>query len=679
MEAADVVTETRDHSGSDGEPVIVAEGIAKSYGRQAALRGVGISVPRGRAYGLIGPDGAGKSTLMKILSGVLAQDDGSFSVFGTEVDSERSAEPVKARLGFMPQGLGQNLYRELSVEENVDFFARLRSVPADELAERKRRLYDMTRLDRFRHRPMKQLSGGMKQKLGLVCTLIHEPDLVVLDEPTTGVDPVSRRDFWAILADLMQDGGLTALISTAYMDEAARFQRFAFLYRGRVLLEGSPGEVRERAEGSAVSLSTDEPLAALDRLQDDFGRVEAYGERLRVFVPDADADEARDAVRSSLGDAADRIRELDATEGNLEDVFVTLLQREREESEEEPGRRSTPEVAFSGERHRDEAAQDDDRVAVRARGLVKEFGDFRAVDDVSLDVSSGEIFGLLGANGAGKTTVIKMLTGILRSTSGEARVAGRDLRHASRAVKERVGYMSQSFSLYEDLTVEENIRLYAGVYGLGRRRTREHLRWVLGATGLERRRTTRGGALPVGLRQRLALGCALVHQPRILFLDEPTSGVDPIGRRQFWDLLFRLSRREQVAMLVTTHYMQEAEHCDRLALMFAGRIIADGTPDEMRSRVEEEGGALLEIRVDRPLAAVERLRDEGWEGVSLYGDAVHLLAPDPDAAGDRIRSQLDAAGVGVEEIGTRRPSMEDVFVYRTLQSERDENDGRRAA
>jgi ABC-2 type transport system ATP-binding protein len=308
-------------------------------------------------------------------------------------------------------------------------------------------------------------------------------------------------------------------------------------------------------------------------------------------------------------------------------------------------------------------------VAIEARNLTRDFGTFRAVDDVSFRVAQGEIFGLLGANGAGKTTVIKMLTGILAPTRGEGHVAGVDMRRAGAAIKRRIGYVSQAFSLYTDLTVQENILLYAGIYGLNGAEARSRAAWVLDMGGLHGHEREVAASLPMGLRQRLALGCALVHRPQVLFLDEPTSGVDPIGRRRFWDILFRLSRADGVAILITTHYMLEAEHCDRLALLFAGRVVADAPPAALKREVEAEAGTLLEIDCSQPLLAMERLAQAGFRDTALFGRHIHVLSPAPARDRERIPPLLAAGGMRVDSISERPLSMEDVFVYRVTALE----------
>ena len=658
-------------------PVVRVHGFAKSYGRHLAVREVNLAIPRGEIYGLIGPDGSGKSSLMKAIAGVLTYDAGEVEVFGQRIDSERAAEKIKGRLGFMPQGLGQNLYGDLSVEENIDFFARVRMVSAKELAERKQRLLQMTRLEQFRDRPMKQLSGGMKQKLGLVCTLIHEPELIILDEPTTGVDPVSRRDFWAILALLLHERGITALISTAYMDEATRFQRLSVMFEGRVVAEGDPDAIVRLVPGTMVALQPERQAEALARLKASYPQVDAYGAWLRVFVENPDAARARSEVEKTLHGIPSQ--EWQTMEPELEDVFIALLRKRNLLAPNSEPREGDPAKQRASGTLRSSPGglppPESDAVAIEAKGLVRDFGDFRAVDQVSFRVPPGEIFGLLGANGAGKTTVIKMLTGILPPTGGEGRVAGADMRTAGQAIKERIGYMSQAFSLYLDLTVLENIRLYAGIYGLNHGQTVERLAWVLDMASLAGHEKDLAGSLPMGLRQRLALGCALVHKPRILFLDEPTSGVDPVGRRRFWEILFRLSREEGVAILVTTHYMSEAEHCDHLALMYAGRVVADASPAAIKAGVEAEAGHLFELATDQPLLALDRLLQRGFEEAALFGKRIHILCLHPEQDRERIRGILSEAGVVLNSLTARPLSMEDVFVYRVTSLEQKDRAG----
>ncbi|MCK6461524.1 MAG: ATP-binding cassette domain-containing protein, partial [Planctomycetes bacterium] len=500
----------------------------------------------------------------------------------------------------------------------------------------------------------------MKQKLGLVCTLIHEPELVILDEPTTGVDPVSRRDFWAILSRLLRERHATAIVSTAYMDEASRFHRLSLVYDGREVASGDPERIRERRPGSLVVIETDRQAEAVARLRPRFPQVDPQGATVRLFAEGllpAEASAAAAAALEGLGATV-----ADAGEADLEDVFVSLL---REGAKAPPAAPAPPPAPPARET----------RAAIEAIDLTRDFGTFRAVDHVSFSVPPGEIFGLLGANGAGKTTVIKMLTGILPPTGGRGQVAGADMRHAMGAIKRRIGYVSQAFSLYQDLSVVENLRLFAAIYGLSRGEARDRESWALDLGGLRGHERDLAGSLPMGLRQRLALGCALVHGPEVLFLDEPTSGVDPIGRRRFWELLFRLSREQRVAILVTTHYMSEAEQCDRLALLFAGRLVADATPKALKREVEETEGLPVEMHVDRPLDALEALAARGFPEAALFGPHVRVLSKDPLGDMERLPRLLGEAGVTVHLAERRSLSMEDVFVHRVRALEMGE--GRR--
>lgn len=647
-------------TGLESESIIRVADFHKRYKKHVAVTGVNLDIRRGELYGLIGPDAAGKSSLMKAIAGVLSYDKGCVEVCGRKIQSERDAEGIKGRLGFLPQGLGQNLYPDLSIEENIDFFARLRLVSEHDLLLRKRRLLAMTRLEPFRNRSMKHLSGGMKQKLGLVCTLIHEPELIILDEPTTGVDPVSRRDFWTILSELVQERGLTALVSTSYMDEAARFHRLSLMFQGRVLASGSPLDIHALTPGSLVTVQVDLQIEAMLQLKRSFSQVEAMGPSLHVFVDDVGPDVALNLVKEALQGMV--VTNLWATSPGLEDTFVALLRRHQ--LAQEPDLSPVSHLAMSPA---------NDGVAIEARELIRQFGEFRAVDQISFQVKEGEIFGLLGSNGAGKTTVIKMLTGILQPTAGEGWVAGVNMRRAAGGLKQRIGYVSQAFSLYLDLTVIENIRLFAGVYGLGKREAKTRLAWIVAMANLAGFEETPAGQLPMGVRQRLALGCALVHRPQVLFLDEPTSGVDPIGRRRFWEILLHLSREEGVALLVTTHYMSEAEHCDRLALMYGGRIVSEGSPSHLKKGVEQEAGVLLELLTTQPMATVSSLEKAGFHHVGLFGTSVHMLSNDRERDTQRIREVCEAHRIVLQSVSPRSLSLEDVFVYRIMQLEQQEH------
>ena len=450
---------------------------------------------------------------------------------------------------------------------------------------------------------------------------------------------------------------MTALVSTAYMDEASRFHRLSFLSSGKVLASGTPAEVQTLAPGLMVTFEATPQLEAIVRLKTQYKQVEALGSLLRVFTEETIPASAMQSIISSLGDI--KPVHLRVDEPELEDVFVALLLRQGGQ----PTSAEMPPATALSPNH---------GLAIEAKSLIRDFGAFRAVDRVSFQVKPGEIFGLLGANGAGKTTVIKMLNGIMPPTGGEGWVAGADMKTAGGAIRERIGYMSQAFSLYLDLTVVENIRLFAGIYGLDTKATDQRLKWIVSMAGLKGYESSLTGRLPMGVRQRLALGCALVHQPRVLFLDEPTSGVDPIGRRHFWDILSRLAREEGVAILVTTHYMSEAEHCDHLALMYAGRIVAEGSPGDMKLEVEKEAGKLLEVTTDQPGPALRRATRAGFSGAALFGTKIHLLSLDPPQDEARLRTALASDGLQVQAVSTRPLSLEDVFVHRVMALERQE-------
>ena len=656
-------------------PAIEAAGITKRYQSTKAVDGVSLTVHTGDLFGLIGPDGSGKSSLLTCIAGVLAHDGGMLRVLGTAIDSEPAAEMVKPAIGLMPQGLGQNLYGDLSVEENVDYFARTRLVGARELAERKKTLLGLTRLDRFLGRPMKKLSGGMKQKLGLVCTLIHQPRLVLLDEPTTGVDPVSRRDFWKILSELVQEQRITAIVSTASMDEAAYCNRIALMMDGRIEACGTEDDILGLAPGSVVQCRSEAPLAVRGRLETISPQCETIGSIVRVFLPRTGAvateTAAEETVRQTIGDLP--YDGLEVLRPGLEDVLVSRLLARRELR---AGTVRPAETSATGDAAAIGTAGPE--VVIEACDLVRAFGAFRAVDGISFTVRAGEIFGLLGANGAGKTTAIKMLCGMMPPTSGYGRVAGADMMHAAAEIKQRIGYMSQAFSLYLDLTVWENFRLYAQLYRVGRAAIRQRFDELVAEADLAAYAHRRTRSLPMGLRQRLALGCATSHRPQIVFLDEPTSGVDALGRRQFWDQLTRMSRQEGVAVLVTTHFMAEAERCDHMVIMFAGKVFVAGTPTELRADLERSHGRTLSVAVSRPASALDVARRSGFPSAAILNRDVQVPSLDHAADVARLTRAFTDAGIDVGGHRSLDVTMEDVFVQRVLdlERERDSREGR---
>ncbi len=539
-----------------------------------ALRGASLEVRRGRVTGLIGPDGAGKTTLMRITAGLLVPDAGTVTVLG--MDAARDSLAVQAALGYMPQRFG--LYEDLTVQENLDLYARLQGVSDADRAPRYAELTRMTGLGAFTARLAGHLSGGMKQKLGLACTLVRPPRLLLLDEPTVGVDPVSRRELWAIVYRLVREQGMSVLLSTAYLDEAERCDDVILIHEGRVFGHGPPQRFTEPMGGRTYAVSVPEAMkkrTLQERLADAPGVVDAViqGEHVRLVLQEGEVPEAGRLLPGLDGIAIEPVAP------RFEDSFIATLHEGAGEAA--PARSAAPIAA---------AAPGADGTVIAVHGLQRRFGDFYAVRNLSFDVHRGEVFGLLGANGAGKSTTFRMLCGLLPPSGGELRVAGVDLRTAAAEARARIGYMSQKFSLYGNLSVGENLAFFASAYGLRGRRRRERIDWALAGFELAAVRAAPSGELPLGFKQRLALACALMHEPQILFLDEPTSGVDPLARRAFWRRINTLAEAG-VTVLVTTHFMEEAEYCDRLVIMAAGEILALGTPREIKARAHAAGHA----------------------------------------------------------------------------------------
>jgi ABC-2 type transport system ATP-binding protein len=618
---------------------IRVRGLTKRYRSLEAVRGIDLDVHEGEIFGLIGPDGAGKTSTFQILGGVMEATTGAVELLGHPA---REARPF---VGYLTQAF--TLYHDLSVAENLRYVGKLRGVSRGEIETRGRRYLTMFGMDRFTGRLASRLSGGMKQKLALACALVAEPRILLLDEPTTGVDPVSRREFWDALVEL-SSRGMTIFLATPYLDEAERCHRIALMHEGRIHRTGPPAELRqslglERLEVRAADLRRAEAaLAGRSGIAD----VQRFGDRLDVMV--RDPEQGARAVRAHLSAGGVEARDLRAAAPTLENTFVSIL-RDLEGEAPLPG--------FPG-RHPDVPA--DPGVAIGARGLHKVFGGFPAVAGVDLEVRYGEIYGLLGANGAGKTTTIKMLCGLLEPSAGEVELAGTRGQLRSERVRQQVGYMSQRFSLYDDLTVEENLDFFAGVYGVPPERREERKDWVLRFAGLQGRGSQLTGVLPGGWKQRVAFGAAIMHEPRVLFLDEPTSGVDPIARRTFWSMINQLADRG-TAILVTTHYLEESEQCNRLGFMVAGELVAEGTPSGVKAA---QGGRVLELRTDRPGEAVSLLKSElePWR-VSLFADRVHVIVDgDARAAARGLATRLERGGIRVLEATEQDYSLEDVFL-----------------
>jgi ABC-2 type transport system ATP-binding protein len=635
----DVLARTAATSGA----AIAIRGLKKHYGAVEAVRGISFEVQRGEIFGLIGADGAGKTTTFQILAGVMEATGGTAEIFG------KPARDARSRTGYLTQTF--SLYPDLSVAENIRYIGDLRKVPPAEINERGGRYLKMFDMDRFSKRLAAQLSGGMKQKLALVCALVSEPDILLLDEPTTGVDPVSRREFWDTLAHLAGEG-LTVLIATPYLDEAERCHRIALIHLGKILQVGTPDELRESLHAKRIELRTPDlhkTLLALQKVaspQGDIFDVQRFGDRLDLLSHSPEvAQRKMEEVMKAGGISIDNVR---VDEPTLENTFVTTL------SSLNPEMRDTPFPARND--HKDKRGQ----IAIGAEHLTKQFGSFTAVHDVSLQVRYGEIYGLLGANGAGKTTTIKMLCGLLESSGGNMQLAGERGAFRSTDIRQHIGYMSQKFSLYDDLSIVENLDFFGGVYGVPAEELNEKERWVLDFSGLDGKEQQVTGTLPGGWKQRVAFGSAIMHEPGIVFLDEPTSGVDPLARRAFWMMINRLADAG-TAVLVTTHYLEEAEQCNRLGFMVAGELLVEGTPSEIKA---QQKGHLLEFRVDEPQRGADLLKSETqhWR-VALFGKRLHIITDGDVDAGIRENTQrLEAGGVHVLEAREGRFSLEDVFI-----------------
>jgi ABC-type multidrug transport system ATPase subunit len=554
-------------------PLITFNKVSKRYRRFRALDDIDLDIVPSEITGVIGPDGAGKSSLLKICAGVL-KFDGSATFMGKDLG--RDPESVKKHLSFMPQGLGLNLYMDLSVDENIDFFAAIKNVPTSKRDELKNNLLEVTGLSAFRARFAGELSGGMKQKLGICCSLISEPEVLLLDEPSTGVDPLSRRQLWGLLNRFIREAGTTLILSTSYMDEAERCHSVRFLHGGKVLFSGNPEQLMEGGK-------------------------------------------------------------------HLEEAFFEMLLKGKPPP--------SYELPFNP------VLAEGDSTAITVDGVSKSFGSFKAVDDVSLSIRRGEIFGFLGPNGAGKTTLLKCVLSLLKPDAGDISVLG--MRPGDRELKRSIGYMSQIFSLYADLTVEENIDLYGSIYGIDKRVFAERARWVISVANLSGMEGELVGKLPLGMKQRLALGCATLNLPKVLILDEPTSGVDPVARRSFWQLIRGLSRKLNMTVLVTTHNLVEADYCDRMAIMNEGKIIAIDTPENLRNDFVKTSGEVYEFYPVREIdAAVFASRQIS---ITPFGRRYHAWKK--GLTEGEIAAFLDSHGIRCHYLRTIRPPMEDVFIH----------------
>ena len=604
--------------------VLLARDVSKSFRRDTgevvqALDRVSLEATAGTLTALVGPDGAGKTTFIRLAAGLMRADRGELRVSGIDVAAD--PQQVQDRIGYMPQKFG--LYEDLSVKENLDLYADLHGVSPEEQQERYPRLLEMTALTAFTDRLAGRLSGGMKQKLGLACTLIRSPELLLLDEPTVGVDPVSRRELWEIILQLVNDESLTVLLSTAYLDEAERCSCVLVLHNGKVLAQGRPNDVSAIARhrtflvtppaGQKARILQAQLLAQASvvdavpeggevRLVTE-NRVEAENGKM---ITEIDAEQ----LEPSTLDFSSFILRSSRVPPRFEDGFMVLLRQTQrgKETTRQGDEESLPVSLPPGLSQSPTLPIFSSAPVVQVHELVRRFGDFIAVDHVSFEVARGEIFGLLGPNGAGKTTTFRMLCGLLPATSGSLRVAGMDLRRGTASTRQKIGYVAQKFSLYGQLSVSENLEFFASAYGLREPRRRERIKWALREFELQPFARVPSERLPGGYKQRLAMAAALLHEPEILFLDEPTSGADPLARREFWRRITELAKGG-VSVIITTHFMEEAEYCDRVIILVDGRVLAQGTPAEVRDRGRAIGAGPPNME-DAFIAIVERAREQ---------------------------------------------------------------------
>lgn len=628
--------------------IIQVQELHKRYGRLAAVRGIDFEVYPGEIFGLIGPDGAGKTTTFQILAGVMEATMGNVQVLS------RSPRNARLQTGYLTQQF--SLYLDLSIDENLRYVAGLRQVPDRAFQERRAKYLKLMNLDRFGSRLAGQLSGGMKQKLALCCALVSQPQVLLLDEPTTGVDPVSRREFWDVLAALSKEG-VTIVVATPYLDEAERCHRIALMYEGQIQQTGTLAELRanlglQRLEvrSNDIALTEQTLLDLASSSTTGIQDVQTFGDRLDVLVRNAQTDQAQ--IQAALRQHKLQIT-IQQTETTLENVFVSRLRQQGSDPPFIPFPRSLR------KRSKLNSNSQTSNLAIAAHNLKKVFGTFQSVKGVELEIQYGEIYGLLGANGAGKTTTIKMLCGLLPPTSGEVILAGQRNNLRNPEVRRRIGYMSQKFTLYDDLSVVQNLEFYCGVYGVPTSQRRSRIDWVLATCGLVGQEDMITGRLPGGWKQRVAFGASVMHEPEILFLDEPTSGVDPLARRQFWRLIEDFAR-QGTAVLVTTHYLEEAEHCHRMGFMVAGEVVAQGSPSQIKA---EQPGQLVELVIDQAQTASDllKLHLEPWR-VSLFGDRLHLVLNNLDQDLPQIRALLQDADLEIRRFRTIPFSLEDAFI-----------------
>jgi len=619
------------------EQVIVeAKSLTKSYGGLKALDEVSFQVRPGEIFGFIGADGAGKTTAFKIIAGVLAHGGGEIKVLGT------TPRDAGSKVGYLTQPF--SLYFDLSIDENLSYAGGLRLVPPKQYAERRERYFKLFDILRFSDRLAGRLSGGMKQKLALSAALVAGPKLLLLDEPTTGVDPVTRRDFWDALTSLATEG-MSIIVATPYLDEAERCHRVALIERGKIYDIDTPAQFRSKMGLTRLEVRVD-PLAPAEDIlakSPEAADVQRFGDRLDVLAANPDAAETELNQRAEANRL--HICQIVRSQPTLENAVVGVLRKMR-------GAQVIPHFPHPS------LPRTQKGIVIGAKDLNKIFGTFQAVKNFQLEIRNGDIYGLLGANGAGKTTAIKIICGLLDPTSGSVSLLGKSKGLRAAAVRSRIGYMSQKFALYDDLTIGENLDFYARLYGVEESVRKERKRWVLDLAELSGEAGMITKALPGGWKQRVAFGAAVMHDPDAIFLDEPTSGVDPLARRAMWRMINEFADRG-AGILVVTHYLEEAEQCNHIGFMVAGEIIAQGSPSQVKGAMK---GAMSEILTDKPDLSLRTLKEKfGASRVSLFGDKLHLVTED-DKQKKEAADKLREAGVNVLSWVPTAFSLEDVFI-----------------
>ena len=627
----------------------------KRYKNIEAVHDLNLFVKPGEIFGLVGADGAGKSTILQMVCGIDSPTSGSINIDGHDVVSE--PDMAREQIGYMSQDF--SLYLDMSVEENIDYMASLRCLSSVILEEEKERLLHFARMASFKNRRAEDLSGGMKKKLALCCALIHRPKLLLLDEPTTAVDPVSRGELWKILYEFIMQG-ISVIIATPDMDEAERCHRVALLQHGNLIACDSPENLKKDISKQICTFSCSHASKARKTIASELGiKAQVYGDNLRVFLDNIENESA--VISSLMTQAGIEIKGFMQTKPNMGDVYLSMLDNKVDE---------VTDRLIHVDKHLVEKPQKytdtnkSSEAVVKVNSASKHYGEFKAVDDVSFSVNKGTVFGLLGPNGAGKTTLIKMMCGLVQPTLGQILIAGHDICKQRRLAKSNIGYMSQLFSLYPDLSVIQNLEFFASIYGLSRQIAKSRINWALDLAGLQNMKAYLARELPTGWRQKLALGAALMHKPKLLFLDEPTSGIDPKARAEFWDIIYDLSE-SGVTVIVTTHFMEEADRCNLITLVSAGQLIGTGSPEQLKSSLPVQCYEIKTPSLLKTYHGISLL--DNVRQVSMFGETVHAITH----KNEKLFSlrMIQNAGIEINSIEKISPTLEDVFINKVSNAQ----------